>query len=475
MPIPINTPFVMVQTPAITEALALIAGGSVTLTPDFGAQTLTIAASGGGVTPAALTKTDDTNVTLTLTGTPATALLQAVNVAAGWTGTLGLARGGTAANLSATGGAGQYLKQISSGAAITVGTIPASDIASGAALTKTDDTNVTLTLGGTPSAALLAATSLTLGWTGTLAAGRLNAAVVQAVTNDTNVTGSIAAQTLTLGWTGTLAVARGGTGTGTAFTAGSVIFAGASGVYSQDNANLFWDTTNKRLGIGTASPNDVLDVHGILRITGLNTAPNYLRLDNTANSGGKLWRIGDTGAVTTGKFSIYDQTDGVVGLVINPSGGIGFSSNTDPGLGGLAVKGSMAVYNNITTAGWGVPAIYGSGRVTGQTANAVTVATYTTPAADGSYMIAASMNVTAFTSGTAGLQVTFTDETGNTISIPLNISGQAGPFLNVISSATPTGGAVIQIRVKASTAITITSVITGTLTYNAEAYILQLG
>jgi hypothetical protein len=439
MPIPINTPFVMVQTPAITEALALIAGGSVTLTPDFGAQTLTIAASGGGVPPAALTKTDDTNVTLTLTGTPATALLQAVNVAAGWTGTLGLARGGTAANLSATGGAGQYLKQISSGAAITVGTIPASDIASGAALTKTDDTNVTLTLGGTPSAALLAATSLTLGWTGTLA------------------------------------VARGGTGTGTAFTAGSVIFAGASGVYSQDNANLFWDTTNKRLGIGTASPNDVLDVHGILRITGLNTAPNYLRLDNTANSGGKLWRIGDTGAVTTGKFSIYDQTDGVVGLVINPSGGIGFSSNTDPGLGGLAVKGSMAVYNNITTAGWGVPAIYGSGRVTGQTANAVTVATYTTPAADGSYMIAASMNVTAFTSGTAGLQVTFTDETGNTISIPLNISGQAGPFLNVISSATPTGGAVIQIRVKASTAITITSVITGTLTYNAEAYILQLG
>jgi len=41
-----------------------------------------------------------------------------------------------------------------------------------AALTKTDDTNVTLTLGGSPSVALLAATSLTLGWTGTLATGR---------------------------------------------------------------------------------------------------------------------------------------------------------------------------------------------------------------------------------------------------------------------------------------------------------------
>jgi hypothetical protein len=43
-------------------------------------------------------------------------------------------------------------------------TLPASSVSSGAALTKTDDTNVTLTLGGSPSTALLAASSLTLGW-----------------------------------------------------------------------------------------------------------------------------------------------------------------------------------------------------------------------------------------------------------------------------------------------------------------------
>ena len=41
------------------------------------------------------------------------------------------------------------------------------------ALTKTDDTNVTLTLGGSPSTALLAGVSLTLGWTGTLADARI--------------------------------------------------------------------------------------------------------------------------------------------------------------------------------------------------------------------------------------------------------------------------------------------------------------
>ena len=46
-------------------------------------------------TPAALSKADDTNVTLTLTGTPSTALLQAVTITAGWTGTLGVTRGGT--------------------------------------------------------------------------------------------------------------------------------------------------------------------------------------------------------------------------------------------------------------------------------------------------------------------------------------------------------------------------------------------
>lgn len=52
----------------------------------------------------------------------------------------------------------------------------------------------------------------------------------------------------------------GGTGTGTAFTAGSVVFAGASGVYTQDNTNLFFDDTNNRLGIGTNSLSSKLHV-----------------------------------------------------------------------------------------------------------------------------------------------------------------------------------------------------------------------
>lgn len=101
-----------------------------------------------------------------------------------------------------------------------------------AALTKTDDTNVTLTLGGTPATALLNAASITVGWSGTLAAGRLNANVVQSFVNDTNVTATISAQVATLAWSGTLAVPRGGIGVGTLASNGVLYGNGAGAVQS---------------------------------------------------------------------------------------------------------------------------------------------------------------------------------------------------------------------------------------------------
>jgi len=52
------------------------------------------------------------------------------------------------------------------------GSVAASEITSGAALTKVDDTNIALTLGGTPTTALLAPVSVTVGWTGTLSIAR---------------------------------------------------------------------------------------------------------------------------------------------------------------------------------------------------------------------------------------------------------------------------------------------------------------
>ena len=81
-------------------------------------------------------------------------------------GTLPVANGGSGAT-TLTG----YLKGNGTSAFTASATIPSGDI-TGAALTKADDTNVTMTLGGSPSTALLAATSMTLGWTGQLAVSR---------------------------------------------------------------------------------------------------------------------------------------------------------------------------------------------------------------------------------------------------------------------------------------------------------------
>ncbi len=68
----------------------------------------------------------------------------------------------------------KFLRQTGTGAisaAPVWDTILAADVP-GSALTKVDDTNVTLTLGGTPASALLAAASITVGWAGQLATGR---------------------------------------------------------------------------------------------------------------------------------------------------------------------------------------------------------------------------------------------------------------------------------------------------------------
>ena len=69
------------------------------------------------------TKTDDTNVTLGISSSGSTHTF-----AMGWTGLLGLGRGGTAANLSATGGAGKVLKQTSVGGAVTVANLASTEL-----------------------------------------------------------------------------------------------------------------------------------------------------------------------------------------------------------------------------------------------------------------------------------------------------------------------------------------------------------
>jgi hypothetical protein len=155
-----------------------------------------------------------------ITGTPTTlagyGIASPLNVAQGGTGlstftaagAIAYSTAATALAALAAGSAAQFLQMNAGATAPQWHTLVAADVTNPAALTAGNDTNVTLTLGGTPASALLVAASITAGWTGTLAAARLNANVVQSVVNDTNVQGSIAAQALTLAWAGTLAAGR---------------------------------------------------------------------------------------------------------------------------------------------------------------------------------------------------------------------------------------------------------------------------
>lgn len=77
-------------------------------------------------TGAALTKTDDTNVTLTLGGSPTTALVNAASLTLGWTGQLGLTRGGTNASLTASNGGIIY--STASAMAVLSGTATANQV-----------------------------------------------------------------------------------------------------------------------------------------------------------------------------------------------------------------------------------------------------------------------------------------------------------------------------------------------------------
>jgi hypothetical protein len=124
----------------------------------------------GAQAPAALTKSDDTNVTLTLGGSASTALVNAASLTLGWSGQLGLTRGGTNASLTAANGgivystatamailaagsSGQIIRSGGAGApSWSTATYPATAGTAGAYL-RADGTNVILSTLILPNAA----------------------------------------------------------------------------------------------------------------------------------------------------------------------------------------------------------------------------------------------------------------------------------------------------------------------------------
>ena len=196
-----------------------------------------------------------------------------------------------------------------------------------------------------------------------IASGTIAAARVP--TLNQNTTGTAA------GLSSTLVVGSGGTGTGTAFTAGSVVFAGTSGVYSQANSQLFWDNTNNRLGVGTATPIAKIQLSAGAGLTSLalqrtntnttgniggigfmNSVGNYVSAINSAGDGGNTGGVLIFNTMTASTaVNPYDVTER---MRIDSSGNVGIGAaptNYGGGYTGFWIQGSTGGVIDLSTAG----------------------------------------------------------------------------------------------------------------------------
>ena len=277
--------------------------------------------------------------------------------------------------------------------------------------------------------------------------------------------------------TGTLGVTNGGTGTATSFTQGSIVFAGASGVYSQDNANFFWNATTHRLGIGSTAPVASLDmsqetdalalpvgttfqepaapVNGMIRYNkSIGDIEAYIAGAWTAlTTGGSLAAITlGTSASTPDPSSSFSATTGLYSdgasavevaisggekLLVNATGvGIGTSTIANA----LDVNGAASVgYKNTAAPTNGAIILGNVGIGTATVANAFDV----NGAASIGYKNTAAAANSLIVSGTVGVGTA-------TVANALDVNGAAS--VGYKNTAAPTNGAIILGNVGVGTA-----------------------
>jgi hypothetical protein len=256
---------------------------------------------------------------------------------------------------------------------------PTIPIVSPSALTKVDDTNVTLTLGGSPNTALLAATSLTLGWTGTLADSR----IASSATWNAKEPG-ITAGTTSQYWRGDKTWQTFPTipTVGTWGALNYPIWTTGTPFVKMDAAGSFiLDTNTYVTSVGLSMPsaftvtNTPVTSSGTLTVTGAGTASQYIRGDgalatfpSSTISGGASFNYYLNGSVNQGTFggnSYYE-------LSKNPIAGLGTDFNitadgiiarfiTDPGDPALlSIPGGNWIFLNYFNAssGGGNPQFY---------------------------------------------------------------------------------------------------------------------
>jgi len=106
-------------------------------------------------------------------------------------------------------------------------------------------------------------------------------------------------------------------------TEGSLFFAAASGAPTEDNNQLFWDSSNDRLGIGTNTPTHKLQVSGQVRAT------SFANADGTANA--PSYRFNDdanTGMFRAAADQLGFSTGSIEAIRIDASQNVGIGTST---------------------------------------------------------------------------------------------------------------------------------------------------
>jgi hypothetical protein len=141
-------------------------------------------------------------------------------------------------------------------------------------------------------------------------------------------------------------------------TSGSVLFSNGTTI-AQDNANLFWDDTNNRLGIGTASPSHPLNIYTTIADVGIlldsNTNPAFI-IKRAGVERLKLSATGTIGTVNGLGNGLVFQTDSVEKMRISSAGNVGIGTTAPTAKlhikapGALSTDIALRVRNSADTA-----------------------------------------------------------------------------------------------------------------------------
>ena len=287
---------------------------------------------GAPYTPAALTSSNDTNVTITLGGSPSTALLHAASLTMGWSGQLSLTRGGSNASLTASNGGIIY--STASAMAVLAGTATANlPLLSGSTAAPTWGA-FALSLGGalTTAGALTTSgafgvtftftntTSVTFPTSGTLAT--TSGSVVTVNGDSGSAAPSAGVLTISGGTTGLTTSASGSTVniTGTL----KLTNGGSNASLTASNGGIVWsNATQMQILSGTATANQVL-------LSGSSATP--------------AWSTATYPATTTINQLLYSSSANVIAGLTTANSAMLFTTSAGvPGWTGSATNGQVLI------------------------------------------------------------------------------------------------------------------------------------